>query len=127
MRNTLLIYLLAAVFFVVTADTLAWRVSAGEKTQTWTGFVTDTHCGTNCQVTKNMTPDLKCIRLCVKRGSKYGLWTGNQVYVLEPQAEAAKYAAKEVKVTGTIYGDAIRATSIVLVEPSVAAPKRQTP
>jgi len=24
--------------------------------QTWQGYVTDTHCGTNCQVTKEMTP-----------------------------------------------------------------------
>lgn len=127
MRNTLLIYLLAAVFFVAAADTFARRASAGEKTQMWTGYVTDTHCGTNCQVTKNMTPDLKCIRLCVKRGSKYGLWSGNKVYVLDPQSEAAKYAAKNVKVTGTMSGDTIRAASIVLVEPSVAAPKRQTP
>lgn len=125
MRNTLLIYLLAAMFFVVTAETLARRVSAGEKTQMWTGYVTDTHCGTNCQVTKNMTPDLKCIRLCVKRGSKYGLWSGNKVYVLDPQSEAAKYAAKNVNVTGTIYGDTIRATSIEPVETPAPAPEQQ--
>ncbi|HEV2298929.1 MAG TPA: hypothetical protein VGR72_10475 [Candidatus Acidoferrales bacterium] len=124
MRKTLLIYLLAAVFFVAAADTFTWRVSAGEKAQTWTGFVTDTHCGTNCQVTKNMTPDLHCIKMCVKRGSKYGLWSGNKVYVLDPQSEAAKYAAKKVKVTGTMTGDTIHATSIVPVEPS-AAVKRQ--
>lgn len=84
--------------------------------QTWVGYVTDTHCGTNCQVTKNMTPDLKCIRRCVKKGSKYGLWSGDKVYALEPQAEAMRFAAKSVKVTGTMSGDTIRVASIETVE-----------
>jgi len=43
---------------------------------TWSGFVTDTHCGTSCQRKSAMTPDLACIRLCVKRGSKYGSGQG---------------------------------------------------
>ncbi|HEY6273819.1 MAG TPA: hypothetical protein VIX19_17710, partial [Terriglobales bacterium] len=41
-------------------------------------FVTDTHCGTNCQVTKDMTPDKKCVKRCVREGSKYGLWVGQR-------------------------------------------------
>lgn len=80
--------------------------------QVWTGFVTDTHCGTHCQVTKNMTPDLQCVRECVRKGSKYGLWVGNKVYVLDPQDQAGKFAAKNVRVTGTLDGDTIRARSI---------------
>lgn len=124
MRKTLLIYSLAAVIFVVTAHIFAAHVSAREKEQTWSGFVTDTHCGTNCQVTKNMTPDLKCIRSCVEKGSKYGLRTGNKVYVLEPRAEAAKYAARNVMVTGTISGNIIDASSIVPEAPP-APPRRQ--
>jgi hypothetical protein len=43
---------------------------------TWQGYVTDTHCGTNCQVTKDMTPDKKCADRCVRKGSKYGLLGG---------------------------------------------------
>ena len=73
----------------------------------WTGYVTDTHCGTHCQVTSHMKPDLHCVRLCVKRGSKYGLWSGKRVYVLEPQAKAAALAAQEVRVTGRIEGNTI--------------------
>jgi hypothetical protein len=89
---------------------------ANAQQQTWVGYVTDTHCGTNCQVTKNMTPDLKCIRRCVKKGSKYGLWSGDKVYMLEPQAKAMQFAAKNVKVTGTMSGDAIRVAAIETVE-----------
>ena len=84
--------------------------------QTWVGYVTDTHCGTNCQVTKSMTPDLKCIRRCVKEGSKYGLWSGEKVYVLEPQAKAVEFAAKNVRVTGTISGDTIQVSEIKTAE-----------
>ena len=91
---------------------LAASPFAGAQQQSWVGYVTDTHCGTNCQVTKNMTPDLKCIRRCVKKGSKYGLWSGNKVYVLEPQTEATRFAAKNVKVTGTLSGDTIRIAAI---------------
>jgi len=40
--------------------------SAGSR-QTWQGFITDTHCGTNCQVTKDMKPDKKCINRCVRK------------------------------------------------------------
>ena len=90
---------------------------------TWTGYVTDTHCGTRCQVTSTMKPDLACVRRCVKSGSKYGLWTGNKVYVLEPQAEAARFAAENVKVTGTLAGGVIRLSAI---EPTPSdSPKAQ--
>lgn len=78
----------------------------------WDGFVTDTHCGTNCQRTSAMTPDRACVRLCVRKGSKYGLWYGNHVYVLEPQSEASKFAAEKVHVVGIMTNDVIRIKSI---------------
>jgi hypothetical protein len=80
--------------------------------QAWQGFVTDTHCGTNCQVTKDMTPDKKCVRLCARKGSKYGLWVEHHVYELEPQEKAARFAASEVTVTGSLDGEVIHIDSI---------------
>lgn len=59
-----------------------------------------------------MKPSLKCIRLCVKKGSKYGLWSGDKVYELDPQGLAARFAAQNVKVTGTMSGGVIHAVSI---------------
>jgi len=58
----------------------------------------------------------KCIRRCVKEGSKYGLWSGSKVYLLEPQAKASQFAAKNVKVTGTISGDTIRVATIETIK-----------
>src|SRR6266851_859846 len=85
--------------------------SAGSR-QTWQGFITDTHCGTNCQVTKDMKPDKKCINRCVRKGSKYGLWVGDRVYVLEPQSTAARFAAKKVRVKGELQDETIRISAI---------------
>jgi hypothetical protein len=79
---------------------------------TWNGFVTDTHCGTNCQRSSDMRPDRACVRICVRKGSKYGLWYGNHVYELEPQEQAAKFAAENVQVTGEIANNVIHIRSI---------------
>jgi hypothetical protein len=87
----------------------------GQSQQTWDGFVTDTHCGTNCQRSSDMRPDRACVRVCVRKGSKYGLWYGNHVYELEPQTEAAKVAAENVRVTGEMTNDVIRIQSIALI------------
>jgi hypothetical protein len=87
----------------------------GQSQKTWDGFVTDTHCGTNCQRSSDMRPDRACVRVCVRKGSKYGLWYGNHVYELEPQAQAAKFAAENVRVTGEMTNDVIRIQSIALI------------
>lgn len=119
---------------IVAACCFAWSIApamasrqnaAPIQQQHWIGYITDTHCGTHCQVTSKMKPDLKCVRLCVRKGSKYGLWTGNQVYVLNPQTLAAQFAAQQVKVTGTITNGVIRAVFIVPVplQKKSSAPK----
>lgn len=104
---------------------IASAVRAGQtpvQNQHWIGYITDTHCGTHCQVTSKMKPDLRCVRLCVKKGSEYGLWTGNRVYVLNPQYLAAQFAAQQVKVTGTITNGVIHAVFIVPVPLQKKAP-----
>jgi hypothetical protein len=101
-----------------TALLFAFGSSAFPQSQgTWDGYVTDTHCGTHCQRTSSMTPDRACVRRCVRQGSKYGLWYGNHVYVLEPQSEAARFAAENVRVTGERSSDTIHIKSIVRVSP----------
>lgn len=91
-----------------------------QSQSTWDGFVTDTHCGTHCQRTSAMTPDRACVQRCIKEGSKYGLWHGNHVYVLEPQSEAARFAAENVRVTGTLSNDTIHIQSIARVPKQAA-------
>jgi hypothetical protein len=83
----------------------------------WTGFVTDTH----CQMTSKMRPDAHCVRLCVSRGSKYGLWAGNRVYVLSPQSRVVRYAAEDLKVSGTLLGGTLHVSTIELLRCSSRA------
>jgi hypothetical protein len=52
--------------------------------------------------------------MCVRKGSKYGLRYGNLVYELEPQAQAAIFAAENVRVTGQFEKDMISIRSIAL-------------
>lgn len=69
--------------------------------QTFTGIVTDSMCGADHK-DMNMGPDEKCVTECVKSGAKYALFDGKNSYTLSDQAGAAKFAAKKVKVTGTL-------------------------
>ena len=96
----------------------SFGLSQGQNT--WDGFVTDTHCGTHCQRTSAMTPDRACVRRCVKAGSKYGLWHGNHVYMLEPQSQAAKFSAENVRVTGDLANDTIQIKSIARIPQQTA-------
>jgi hypothetical protein len=94
---------------------ISTSLTFGQNQKTWDGFITDTHCGTNCQRSSDLPPDRACVRLCVRKGSKYGLWYGNHVYALEPQAKAARFAAENVHVTGELTNDMIRIRSIALI------------
>jgi hypothetical protein len=74
------------------------------KTRTWEGYVTDTWCGVNRD---NKAPTVECTRQCVQDGTgKYAFYNfaDGKVYVLNPQAEAAKYAAQRVVVRGEVDG-----------------------
>jgi hypothetical protein len=120
-RNLKAIMTMLALWII--ALVLHTGVGQAQSAQTWQGFVTDTHCGTNCQVTKDMNPDKKCVDRCVRQGSKYGLWVGHHVYKLEPQNKAARYAASDVSVTGTLDGETIHISSI---EPSTRAATKKS-
>lgn len=69
--------------------------------QTFTGTITDSMCGGDHKA-MNMGADDKCVIACVKAGAKYALWDGKTAYVLSDQTTPEKFAAKKVKVTGTL-------------------------
>ena len=57
-----------------------------------------------------------CSPLCIKQGSKYGLWSGDPFYILEPQSKASKSAAENLRVTGDLANDTIQIGSIALMK-----------
>lgn len=83
------------------AGALAFGMAQGA---TYTGVITDTMCGADHKHMK-VEPVDKCVRDCVKSGQyKYALLTPDKrVLVLSDQATPARFAAKKVKVTGTLY------------------------
>src|ERR1700674_1115269 len=89
---------------ILFASTLSFLTAANNKTQAWKGYVTDTWCGLHREIE---APTVACTNLCLSnKGAKYALFdvVNNKLYVLNPQEQAAKYAAKMVIVTGTLAG-----------------------
>jgi hypothetical protein len=89
--------------FLVTIVTLGCPAWAAQKS--WTVAVSDTICG----ITKH---DAACVDKCVAAGAKYTLVIKGKVYSLEPQDKFTGLGGKNVKVTGTLKGDVITATSV---------------
>lgn len=71
----------------------------------YTGIITDTMCGADHAHMK-IAPDEKCVRDCVNSDParwKYALLTSDgKVLTLSDQATPARFAAKKVRVTGTL-------------------------
>jgi hypothetical protein len=72
--------------------------------QTFTGVITDSMCA-NDHKAMNVTPTDKCVRECVKHstGVRYVLFDGKKSFALSDQKTPEKFAAKRVKITGTLY------------------------
>lgn len=94
----------ASSLLFVFASSLSFVASPRVPRVTWNGYVTDTYCGFN-RVSE--PPTASCTNDCVKnKGAKYAFFNfaDKKVYVLNPQAEAAKYAGQSVTVKGTLSG-----------------------
>lgn len=78
--------------------------AAGEGSRVFTGVITDSMCGANHEHMK-IAPEEKCVRECVRvdKRYKYALYDGKKVYVLSDQETPEKFAAKKVRVTGTLF------------------------
>ena len=101
-------------FALLTATTLL----AGNSSQTFTGIVTDSMCLKD-HAMMHMSPDSKCVRECAKTNPvKYVLYDGKTVYKLSDQQTPAEFAAKKVKVSGTLFPKTgiIQVDKIILVK-----------
>ena len=77
---------------------------AADAPKTYTGTITDSMCVMNHKMMK-ITPDSKCARECVKNSKevKYVLHDGKNTYKLSDQKTPEQFAARKVKVTGTLF------------------------
>lgn len=92
---------------------MAMLASAGTK-GTWTGWVTDEHCGA-----KGASADHKaCAEKCLTQGGKLVFYnTGDKkIYSLDKQDVAKENLGREVQITGEVDGKAIKVESISAVK-----------
>ena len=85
--------------------TIGLATVADQKTATWTGWISDDHCGA-----KGMSADHKaCATTCIKNGSKFVFVNGADKKVLAIKNQDAvsgeKNLGQEVKVTGQLLDD----------------------
>ena len=84
---------------------------------TFTGKITDTMCGAKHGMVKGQ-PDEECVRMCTKGTSaQYALYDGEKVLRLSDQKSPAKFAGKNVKVTGT-YDERSKTIKVTSIEPA---------
>jgi len=66
-----------------------------------------------CGAHHMMADDTQCVHACIRQGSKYALVVGQKVYTLNGHDDDfEKLANKQVSVTGTVFGDAIKVTKV---------------
>jgi uncharacterized protein DUF5818 len=79
-------------------------LSAAQGKQTFTGVITDSMCAKADHSQMQMGPtDADCVTACIAaHGATYVLYDGTNVYALSDQKTPEKFAAKKVRVTGTL-------------------------
>lgn len=79
-------------------------LSAGQSPQTFTGLITDEMCPTGDHSHMRMGPtDAECAKACIAaHGSQYVLYDGTRAYLLTDQKTPEEFAARKVRVTGTL-------------------------
>lgn len=93
------------VFAVLAAGCMAWAAE-----NTWTGVVSDSHCGLKHAAASDKAAS--CVQGCVAKGASYVLVSDGKVYKVSPQDKFKDLAGKSVKVTGEMEADSITATSV---------------
>jgi hypothetical protein len=93
---------------------LAVSSAFAAKAKTFTGKVSDSMCGAKHMESSD---DAGCTRVCVSKGSKYALVSGDKVYTLDTTDKTAlatldKQAGANVTVTGTEKDNTITVTSV---------------
>lgn len=86
-------------------------IPAPEAGTTFTGLVTDSHCGARHMRTSHQNA-AECARACFRRGASYVLVDGDRRYTLVGGETAlSKLAGERVNIIGTRQGDAILVNS----------------
>jgi hypothetical protein len=97
--------LLALLFAAISVATVATSGDDAANTKTWTGWISDSHCGA-----KGMSADHKaCAMTCIKNGSKWVFVNGADKKVIDIKNQDAvnpdQALGHQVKLTGHLEAD----------------------
>jgi hypothetical protein len=70
---------------------------------TWTGYISDSHCGAK----GNNDGHASCAKKCIKDGYAPVFVVGDKVYTISDPKKVSKFIGDKVTITGTITDDAI--------------------
>lgn len=109
----------ASVAFAVGDDSTSTEAPAAQgeaaavaSEHTFTGILTDSHCGARHQMGSSKSPG-ECARMCVRNGSQYVLVDGEKKFQLQGNAVTLNYlAGQRVSVEGSLDGATINVSSI---------------
>jgi hypothetical protein len=84
--------------------------SAGAFAATWTGVISDEHCGAKHAA---MTADDKtCVDKCAQGGAAAVFVAGDKVYKIDNQDAVKAHMGHKVTITGTMKGDTVHVDSV---------------
>jgi uncharacterized protein DUF5818 len=85
-------------------------VPAFAAADSWTGWITDDHCAAKGASAEHAA----CAKKCLGNGAKLVFFNSadQKLYTLDNQKLAEEHLGHQVKVTGTVDGDAIKVESI---------------
>ena len=75
---------------------------------TWTGYISDAHCGAK----EDLSTHAACAQKCVKGGEAPVFVVGDKVYAISNPKEVDKFIGDKVKITGTITDNSITISKI---------------
>jgi hypothetical protein len=82
------------------------------RTQTFSGVITDDHCGARHDMHSNKSTS-ECTQACLRRGANYILVNGDRSYRLEGNGDAlAQFSGTRVTLTGSLKGNRINVSSV---------------
>jgi hypothetical protein len=103
-------------FTVAVADSESPHVTddqsgSADLLQTFTGMVTDKHCGSRHTDSEHNAAD--CIRMCVRNGSRYKIVDGDRNYeVAGNLSQLDQFAGQRVTLSGVLDGGTIKVSSV---------------
>ena len=91
-------------FILTTSLVFSSGLAEAQTKQTFTGVITDDNCYNGDHSKMRMGPtDAECTKACIDaHGAQYVLYDGKNSYTLSDQKTPEKFAAKKVKVVGTL-------------------------